>query len=121
MPEYKLGAMEMRFAELIWFNEPLSSRKLVELCEKELDWKKSTTFTVLKRLCQRGLFQNDNGTVTSLLSREEFASRQSEEFVDQSFGGSLPQFLAAFSRRKKLSDQEIEELEQLIEAHRNMT
>ena len=118
MQEYRLGAMEMRFAELIWHNEPLSSGELVRLCEQELEWKKSTTFTVLKRLCQRGLFQNDHGTVTSLLSREEFEARQSKEFVDQSFGGSLPQFLAAFTRHQKLSDREIEELERLIDAHR---
>lgn len=118
MSDYKLGAMEMRFAQLIWSHEPLSSGELVKLCEQELTWKKSTTYTILKRLCQRGLFQNHNGMVTSLLTQEEFASRQSEEFVEQSFNGSLPQFLAAFTRRKKLSDKEIEELEQLIETHR---
>ena len=118
MSDYTLGAMEARFAELIWTHEPLSSRELVSLCEKELSWKKSTTFTVLKRLCQKGIFQNENGTVTSLLSREDFAARQSEEFVADRFGGSLPQFLAAFTRRQRLSDAEIDELERLIAAHR---
>ena len=118
MSDYTLGTMEARFAELIWSNEPLSSRELVAICETELDWKKSTTFTVLKRLCRKGLFQNAGGTVTSLLSREEFEARQSEEFVEERFGGSLPQFVAAFSRRKTLSDREIKELEQLIAAHR---
>jgi len=118
MSDYQLGVMETRFAQLIWEHEPLSSRDLVSLCEQTLDWKKSTTFTVLKRLCQRGFFKNESGTVTSLISREDFASRQSEEFIENRFGGSLPQFLAAFTRRKQLSDREIEELERLIEAHR---
>lgn len=119
MPEYKLGPMEMRFANLIWDNEPLSSGELVKLCEQELEWKKSTTYTILKRLCQRGIFQNESGTVSSLLSWEEFASRQSEEFLEESFGGSLPLFLTAFTRRKRLSEQELAELQKLIEAYRN--
>ena len=118
MSDCSLGAMEARFAELIWSNEPLSSRELVALCEAEFSWKKSTTFTVLKRLCQKGLFQNDRGTVTSLLSREDFAAQQSEEFVADRFGGSLPRFLAAFTRRQKLTEAEIQELEQLIAAQR---
>ena len=118
MSDFTLGTMEYRFVELIWTNEPLSSRELVMLCEKELSWKKSTTFTVLKRLCQKGILQNNSGTVTSLLSREEFSARQSEEFVAERFGGSLPQFLAAFTRRQKLTEREIEELERLIDAHR---
>ena len=115
MSDLKLGAVEARFAELIWENEPLASGELVGLCERELQWKKSTTYTVLKRLCQRGIFQNNGGTVTSLLSREEFYARQSEEFVAESFRGSLPAFLAAFTRRKKLSEEEVEELKKLIE------
>lgn len=118
MAAYQLGAVETRFAELIWANAPISSGELVKLCEKELDWKKSTTYTVLKRLCQKGLFENRDGTVTALLSREEFGARQSEEFVEESFGGSLPRFLAAFTRRKKLSDQEIEALQALIDESR---
>ena len=110
--EYKLGVIEMRFADIIWENEPLQSGELVRLCEKELGWKKSTTYTILRRLCERGLFQNQEGSVTSLLSKEEFAARQSEEFVEE---GSLPRFLAAFTRRKKLTDQEIAELQRIIE------
>ena len=118
MEDYKLGAVERRFADLIWDNEPISSGELVKLCEGELAWKKSTTYTVLKKLCERGLFQNEHGTVTSRLSRQEFAARQSQQFVDETFHGSLPAFLAAFSRRKKLSDEEVTELQRLIDEQR---
>lgn len=115
MAEYKLGEVEMRFANLIWENEPLSSGELVKLCEKELDWKKSTTYTILRRVCDRELFRNENGTVTSLVSREEFEAVQSKQFVDESFGGSLPNFLAAFTSRNKLSEEEIRKLREIIE------
>lgn len=118
MGEYKLGEMESIFADIIWQQEPLSSRKLSELAEQRLNWKRTTTYTVLKRLCDRGLFQNSGGQVTSLVSREEFYARQSEEFVDSAFQGSLPAFLAAFSSRKKLSDLEIQELQKLIDSMR---
>lgn len=114
MPEYRLGEIEARFADLIWENEPLSSRKLTELAEQELNWKKSTTYTVLKRLCDRGLFRNQGGTVTSCLSKEDFLAGQSEQFVEETFSGSLPAFLAAFTSRKKLSPEEIQELQRLI-------
>ena len=118
MDDYKLGAVERRFAELIWDNEPVPSGELVKLCEAELSWKKSTTYTVLKKLCERGIFQNEHGTVSSLLSRQEFATRQSQQFVDETFHGSLPAFLAAFSRRKKLSDEEVAQLQRLIDESR---
>ncbi len=118
MVQYKLGEVESAFANLIWDNEPLPSSKLVELCAQKLDWKKSTTYTVLRRLCERGIFQNEGGTVTALISREDFAARRSEEFVDQTFDGSLPQFLAAFTRRKKLSREEIDQLQRLIDENR---
>ncbi len=114
MTNIKLGVIETRFAELIWQNEPLTSRKLVELCEEALSWKKSTTYTVLKKLCERGIFQNQSGTVTSLISREDYFAMQSEEFVNETFQGSLPAFLAAFTSRNKLSEQEIEELQRVI-------
>ena len=114
MPEYKLAPIESRFADLIWQNEPLASSQLVKLAQEQLEWKKSTTYTVLKRLCERRIFQNENGTVTSLLSKEEFQSAQSEEFVNETFGGSLPAFLAAFGARKKLSQKDITQLENLI-------
>ena len=118
MTEYKLGAVEMRFAEIIWTHEPLSSGQLVKLCEEELAWKKSTTYTILRRLCERGIFQHENSMVTSCISKEEFYARQSEAFVEESFDGSLPRFLAAFTRRKKLSEQEIAALQQLIDDNR---
>ena len=118
MAEYKLGEVESIFADIIWNNEPLSSRRLAELAEQRLSWKRTTTYTILKRLCDRGLFQNQNGQVTSLVSREEFYARQSEMFVEETFQGSLPAFLTAFSRNRKLSDAEIEELQKVIETMR---
>ncbi len=118
MEDCKLGVMETKFAELMWDNEPISSGDLVKLCEKELTWKKSTTYTMLRRLIDRGIFQNKDGMVSSLLSRQGFSALQSEKFVEETFGGSLPQFLAAFTMRKKLSDIEINELQKLIDEKR---
>ena len=115
MEECKLGAVETRFANLIWDNEPLSSGELVRLCAKELDWKKSTTYTVLKKLCERGIFQNDGGIVSSVLSREEFHARQSEQFVEDTFAGSLPAFIAAFTSRKSLSKKDLKEIRDMID------
>lgn len=117
MEESKLGAVESRFAELIWANEPLKSGELVALCEQELNWKKSTTYTVLKKLCQRGLFINEGGMVRSLISREDHFAMQSEQFVADTFAGSLPAFLAAFTRRKALSPDEIAQIRQMIETY----
>lgn len=118
MADYKLGMVEMRFADLIWSSEPISSGDLVKLCEKELSWKKSTTYTILRRICERGIFQNKDGTVTSLISKQEFHALQSEKFVEETFDGSLPQFLTAFTTRKKLSEKEIEELQRFIDESR---
>ncbi|MCM1468648.1 MAG: BlaI/MecI/CopY family transcriptional regulator [Alistipes sp.] len=118
MEECKLGIMEMRFAQLIWEYEPVSSGELVRLCEGEFEWKKSTTYTMLRRLCQRGIFCNENGMVVSMMSREEFDALQSEKFVEEKFSGSLPRFLAAFTMRNKLSDKDIDELMALIEQSR---
>ncbi len=114
MIESGLGVVEGRFADIIWSNEPVSSSDVVKMAEKELGWKKSTTFTVLRRLCEKGIFVNNKGTVTSLISKQEFFSMQSEKFVDDTFGGSLPAFIAAFSKRKKLSKEEIAELRKMI-------
>lgn len=118
MADLRLGPVEGRFAELIWDGEPISSTELVHLAERELEWKKSTTYTVLKRLCEKGIFQNEGGVVTSRLSREEYAARQSEQFVEETFSGSLPAFLTAFTRRKKLTEEEINQLQRLIERNR---
>ena len=115
MPEYRLGEVEMRFASLIWEKEPIPSGELVKLCEKELNWKKSTTYTCLKRLCEKGVFKNENGVVASVFSKEEFVAKQSEQFVEETFKGSLPGFVAAFCSRKKLSKTEIAELKKIIE------
>ncbi len=158
MPAIHLGEMESRFADLIWRNAPLSSRRLAELAEEALSWKRTTTYTVeealswkrtttytvlkrlcdrglfqndggtvqvlisreefytvLKRLCDRGLFQNDGGTVQVLISREEFYAMQSEQFVEETFDGSLPAFLAAFGSRKKLADADIQQLQKIID------
>ena len=118
MAEYKLGEVESIFADIIWNNEPLTSRRLAELAEEKLNWKRTTTYTILKRLCDRGLFRNQNGTVTSLVSREEFCARRSEQFVEDTFQGSLPAFLAAFGSRRNLSDSEIDELQSIIDSMR---
>lgn len=118
MAEYKLGEIETIFADIIWGNEPVTSRRLTELAEERLNWKRTTTYTILKRLCNRELFRNKDGKVTSLVSREEFYARQSEIFVDETFHGSLPAFLAAFGSRKKLSDGEIDELQKVIDSMR---
>ena len=115
MDNYTPGTVEARCADLTWDHEPLTSGELVKLCEMALKWKKSTTYTVLKKLCDRGIFQNQGGMVTSLLSREEFRGLQSEKFVEDTFSGSLPAFLAAFTSRKRLSEAELQELRNLIE------
>lgn len=118
MIECKLGEVESLFADIIWSNEPLPSRRLAELAEEKLTWKRTTTYTVLKRLCDRGLFRNEGGVVTSCVSKQEFYARQSEKFVQDTFEGSLPAFLAAFGSRRKLSDAEIDELQKVIDSMR---
>ena len=112
--DYRLGYVEAQFADIVWENEPLSSRKLVDICMEKLEWKKSTTYTVLKKFCEREIFQNQNGTVTSILSKEDFYALQSEQVVEESFEGSLPAFVAAFTKNKKLSEKEIREIQKLL-------
>ena len=118
MADIRMGPAETQFAEIIWANEPIASGTLSKKAEDSLNWKKTTSFTVLKRLCERGIFQNQHGIVTSLISREDFFARHSEQYVQDTFGGSLPAFMAAFSTRQKLSDGEIEEMKNLIEKMR---
>ena len=115
MNEIKLGMVEARFADIVWTNEPLTTKELVAFCEKELNWKRTTTYTVLKKLCERGIFKTENSVVTSLISKIEFYAIQSENFVDETFAGSLPAFVAAFTSRKKPSEKEIEEIKRMIE------
>ena len=114
--DYTLGQIEGRFADLVWAHAPLSTSELIRLCAGELGWKRTTTYTVLKKFTRRGIFENQNGTVVVRLTREEFYARQSTQYVEQSFGGSLPGFLTAFASTKKLSDQEIREIEQIIQS-----
>lgn len=117
MDEVKLGVVESRFADIIWSHEPLHSRDLVKLCEQELNWKKPTTYTVLRKLCERGIFRNENSIVSSVISREEFYSLQSHRFVEETFDGSLPAFLAAFTARKELSPEEVAQIRRLIASY----
>ena len=113
-----MGVLESRFADMIWSHEPLASRDLIRMAEEELNWKSTTSYTVLKRLCKRGIFQLQDKVVTSLISREEFYGMRSEEFIEETFDGSLPAFIAAFGTRKKLSDEEADELKKLIDGMR---
>lgn len=117
MRELQMGAIESRFADIIWGNEPISTSELTRRSEELLNWKKTTSYTVLKRLCDKGIFQNEKGTVTSLISRDEFYSVQSEKFVDETFDGSLPAFLAAFTARKALTPDEVAELRRMIDEY----
>ena len=118
MREYGLTRSETKFADLIWRSEPITSMDLVRLSEKEMDWKKSTTFTVLKKLCEKGIFRNECAVVTSVLTKDEFLAKQSQRYVEDSFGGSLPKFIAAFIGGDKLSDKQADELMRLIEEHK---
>lgn len=117
MSECSLGVIEAKFADIIWENEPISSSELVKLCQKEFNWKKSTTYTVLKRLCEKGLFCNKNGTVSSVVSRQSYYSQQSEKFVDEVFNGSLPAFLAAFTSKKSFTPKEIADIRRIIDEY----
>lgn len=118
MAEYRLSASEAKLAELIWRDEPVGSGELVKTCERELNWKKSTTYTILKKLCEKGVFRDEQAVVSSLLKRDAFEAGRSRRFVEDTFGGSLPKFLAAFMGGEKLSPRQAEELKRLIGAHR---
>ncbi len=114
MSDYRMGQSETKFAEMIWESEPITSTELAKRCEVQLQWKKSTTYSVLTRLCEKRIFRNENGTVTSLLSKDEFYALISEKFVEETFHGSLPAFLAAFTARKKLTAEEAAYLHRMI-------
>ncbi len=118
MKNYELAQSEAKFADLIWQHEPIGSGELVKLSEKRMGWKKSTTYTVLKKLCEKGIFQNENSVVSSLVKRDEFYAKQSRKFVEDTFGGSLPKFLTAFIGGEKLSDHQADELKKLIDNHK---
>lgn len=120
MKDYKLTESEEKFAELIWQNEPIGSGELVKICEKEMNWKKSTTYTVLKKLCEKEIFKNENAIVTSQITKDEYYAKQSLRFVEDTFGGSLPKFLTAFIGAKKLSKHQAEELKMLIDNYKEV-
>ena len=114
----KIFESEYRFCEILWEKEPVSSSELARLCSEKLEWKKSTTYTVIKRLSERGVIKSENAIVTSLISREEVQEQESTEIVDKSFSGSLPSFVAAFARKKKLTGEEIEEIRKIIDSYK---
>lgn len=115
MTEIQLGIIESKFADIIWQNEPVSSSVLVKLAGQELGWKRTTVHTVLRRLCDKGLFRNDGGVVTSVISRESFYALQSTQFVDATFHGSFPDFLAAFTKGRPLTEAERALVRQMID------
>lgn len=117
MEEIKLGVVEAHFADIIWANEPIGSRELSRICEKELSWKRPTTYTVLRKLCERGLFQNVDGIVSAVISKADFQAMQSEKFVEDTFQGSLPAFISAFAKRKALSKEEIAQIRHMIDSY----
>lgn len=118
MEEYKLCESEYRFASIVWQNEPISSGELVTFCQEQLGWKKSTTYTVLKKLCEKGILKNENAVVSSIIKRQQVQSFESEQFINRTFGGSLPQFITAFMKDRKLSKKEAEELKNLIDRYK---
>lgn len=116
--DMEIGEVQERFANLVWDHEPIPSGQLVKLCEQELNWKKPTTYTVLRKLCEKGLFKNENGLVSVVMTQEQFYAARSEQFVEDAFDGSLPAFITAFTSRKKLSAAEVEEIQQMIDTFR---
>ena len=117
MGEMQMGVIETRFAQIIWEREPITTSELVSAAAEELGWKRTTAYTVLKRLCDKGIFRNDGGVITSLISHDEFYAIRSERFINEEFKGSLPAFLTAFTSRKALSEQEIEQLRAMIDSY----
>lgn len=115
MADIQLGVVEARFADIIWEHEPVTSTELVKISAEELNWKRTTAHTVLRRLCDKGLFKNEAGTVTAIISRQEFYSLQSKKFVEDTFHGSLPAFIAAFTKESDLSSEDIEEIRRIID------
>ena len=113
MDNMELGEVQLRFAELVWHYAPLPSGELVKICQRELNWKKPTTYTVLRKLCEKGLFKNENGLVSVVMTQEQFYAARSEQFVEDAFDGSLPAFITAFTSRKKLSAAEVDEIQRM--------
>ena len=118
MAEITLGEMESRFADIIWENPDIPSGELVKLCAEKLEWKKSTTYTMLRRLCEKGIFKNENGIVKCIITKEQLAAMKGDQLLKESYGGSLPKFFAAFADRRKLSVTELDEIQKLIDDYR---
>ena len=118
MDNMELGEVQLRFAELVRHYAPLPSGELVKICQRELNWKKPTTYTVLRKLCEKGLFKNENGLVSVVMTQEQFYAARSEQFVEDAFDGSLPAFITAFTSRKKLSAAEVDEIQRMIDTFR---
>lgn len=116
--QYKLFDAEFKFTCIVWENEPLTTRRLTELCQERLGWKRTTTYTVLRKLCDRGILQNENATVSSLVKREQIQQYESESIVEKAFDGSLPRFIAAFLNDKTLTEAEAEKIKALIDRHK---
>ena len=116
----KIYESEYRFCLILWKHEPVKSTELVKLCEEELGWKKATTYTVIKRLSERGVVKSENAVVTSLVSKEEAQIAEIDELVERTFEGSLPAFIAAFSKSKKLSSKEIDEIQKMIDSYKEV-
>ena len=117
MPEMQMGAVEARFADIIWSYQPVTAAQLAKYADAELGWKRTTAYTVLKRLCEKGIFRNEKGTVTALVTREQFYAMQSEKFVEETFDGSLPAFIAAFARRKSITKEALQEIRAMLDAY----
>lgn len=114
----KVFESEYRFCLILWENEPVKSSELVKLCQQQLGWKPTTTYTVIKRLSQRGVLKNENSTVTSLVSQEQIQAAEIDELVEKKFDGSLPAFVAAFTRHKKMTQREIDQVQEMIDRFR---
>lgn len=114
----KIYESEYRFCLILWAHEPVKSKELVRLCQEQLGWKSTTTYTVIKRLSERGVLKNENTVVTSLVSKDEVQAAELDEFVEKTFEGSLPAFIAAFAKNQKLSDQEIDAMQAMIDQYR---
>ena len=112
----RLGAVESRFADIVWDNAPLTTGELIKLCERELHWKRTTTYTVLKKFCERGLFQLEEGVVSVLTPRSDYYAACSQQFVDAAFHGSLPAFITAFTSKKRLSQEEVRQIREMIDS-----
>ena len=113
----KIFESEYRFCLILWEHEPVNSTRLVELCKEQLGWSKATTYTVIRRLAERGVLKNENTIVSSLISKEQVQESQLEEMVEKTFEGSMPAFIAAFSRSRKLTSQEVRQLRELIDSY----